>query len=66
MNQVQHYFQDLVALSHASQIDATHEEVVSVHMVRLMAQARGLVLMWHHVGLSRAKRTGVTQSHRLL
>jgi hypothetical protein len=53
MNQAETYFQDLTPLNHASQVDATHG-VVPVHMARLMMQARGLVPMWRHVGLSRA------------
>jgi hypothetical protein len=60
MDRVETYFQDLTPLSHASQVGVTFDEVMPVHIARLMGQACGLVPTWRQVGLSRAKRTGVT------
>jgi hypothetical protein len=66
MNRVKTYSQDLTFFGRASPVGATHEGIAPCALVRLMRQARGLVPMWRHVGLSRAKRTDVTQSRRLL
>jgi hypothetical protein len=62
INPTETYFQHLAPLSHVSSVGVTHEGVVPFALARVMGQARGLVPMWHHVGCSRAKRTGVTQS----
>jgi hypothetical protein len=55
LNRAKTYLQDLAPLSCTSPVD-----------MWLMGQVRGLVPMWRHVGLSRAKQTGATQSRRLL
>jgi hypothetical protein len=62
MNRAETYFQDVASLSRARPIGVTHEGVALVHM----AWACGLVTTWCYVGLSHVKRTGATQSRRLL
>jgi hypothetical protein len=49
MDRVETYFQDLTPLSHASQVGVTFDEVMPVHIARLMGQACGLVPTWHDV-----------------
>jgi hypothetical protein len=66
MNRAETYFQDLAPLSHAGPVGMTHEGVTPVHMAWLMGQTRVLVPTWRDIGLSRAKRTGMTQSRWLL
>jgi hypothetical protein len=60
MNHTETYSQDLILLDHVSPVDVAHEDITSCALVRLMGQTRGLVPMWRHVGLSRAKRTDAT------
>jgi hypothetical protein len=62
----QNFFSNLTLLSHVSSVGVTYEGVVPYVLTRLIRLARAELVMWRHVGFSRAGPCGATESRHLL